>query len=118
MADKQTENKQEITAAPVGQQATSTAQEREIIRYSTDFSKGIFGSSDNFMMATQMAKAFAQSTICLLYTSIPSFLPICSWLIFKTSLNSFNLSLGVIVHHLFSDKNNITLIRVIVNKYV
>ena len=36
---------------------------QEIVRYNTDFSKGIFGSSDNFMMATQMAKAFAQSTI-------------------------------------------------------
>lgn len=36
---------------------------KEIIKYNTDFSKGIFGSSDNFMMATQMAKAFASSTI-------------------------------------------------------
>ncbi len=36
---------------------------QEIVKYNTDFSKGIFGSSDNFMMATQMAKAFAQSTI-------------------------------------------------------
>ena len=33
------------------------------VRYDTDFSKGIFGSSDNFMMATQMAKALASSTI-------------------------------------------------------
>lgn len=40
------------------------AQERkEPVKYDTDFSKGIFGSSDNFMMATQMAKAFANSTI-------------------------------------------------------
>ena len=33
------------------------------VKYNTDFSLGIFGSSDNFMMATQMAKAFASSTI-------------------------------------------------------
>lgn len=43
--------------------ATKQPVSQEIIRYNTDFSKGIFGSSDNFMMATQMAKAFAQSTI-------------------------------------------------------
>lgn len=29
----------------------------------TDFSLGIFGTSDNFMMATQMAKALASSTV-------------------------------------------------------
>lgn len=29
----------------------------------TDFSLGIFGTSDNFMMATQMAKALANSTV-------------------------------------------------------
>lgn len=65
MAGKQTENKQDAAVVPTGQQAaTPMVQEsKEIIRYSTDFSKGIFGSSDNFMMATQMAKAFAQSTI-------------------------------------------------------
>lgn len=33
------------------------------VKYNTDFSLGIFGSSDNFTMATQMAKAFAASTI-------------------------------------------------------
>lgn len=38
-------------------------ERREPVRYNTDFSLGIFGSSDNFMMATQMAKAFASSTI-------------------------------------------------------
>ena len=64
MSVKQAENKQDAVV-PAGQQAaTPMVQEsKEIIRYSTDFSKGIFGSSDNFMMATQMAKAFAQSTI-------------------------------------------------------
>ena len=33
------------------------------VKHNTDFSLGIFGSSDNFLMATQMAKAFASSTI-------------------------------------------------------
>lgn len=32
-------------------------------KYVTDFSLGIFGSSDNFTMATQMAKALSQSSI-------------------------------------------------------
>lgn len=62
MAVKQEEKKQEVAtqqaAAPV-----QAAKKAEIIRYDTDFSKGIFGSTDNFMMATQMAKAFAESTI-------------------------------------------------------
>lgn len=38
-------------------------QAKAPVKYNTDFSLGIFGSSDNFMMATQMAKAFASSTI-------------------------------------------------------
>ena len=38
-------------------------QAKAPVKYNTDFSPGIFGSSDNFMMATQMAKAFASSTI-------------------------------------------------------
>lgn len=38
-------------------------QSKVPVKYNTDFSLGIFGSSDNFMMATQMAKAFASSTI-------------------------------------------------------
>lgn len=45
------------------QEVTVQQDSKEIIKYNTDFSKGIFGSSDNFMMATQMAKAFATSTI-------------------------------------------------------
>lgn len=60
MAGKQTDNKQEITMAPEQQAAQ---ENKEVVRYNTDFSKGIFGSSDNFVMATQMAKAFSQSTI-------------------------------------------------------
>lgn len=38
-------------------------QGRTPAKINTDFSLGIFGSSDNFTMATQMAKAFASSTI-------------------------------------------------------
>lgn len=45
-------------------QATIQNQEKKTpVKLNTDFSLGIFGSSDNFTMATQMAKAFAQSTI-------------------------------------------------------
>ena len=33
------------------------------IKHDTDFSKGIFGSSDNWLMAGQMAQALSQSTI-------------------------------------------------------
>ena len=47
----------------MGEVAAVKQSSQDIVRYNTDFSKGIFGSSDNFMMATQMAKAFAQSTI-------------------------------------------------------
>lgn len=36
---------------------------RTPVKRMTDFSLGIFGSSDNFIMATQMAKAFSESTI-------------------------------------------------------
>lgn len=42
---------------------TEEKQTKAPVKYNTDFSLGIFGSSDNFMMATQMAKAFAASTI-------------------------------------------------------
>lgn len=37
-----------------------TKQTRNMV---TDYSKGIFGTSDNFLMATQMSKALANSTI-------------------------------------------------------
>lgn len=39
---------------------TESKPKRELV---TDFSKGIFGTSDNFLMATQMAKALSSSTI-------------------------------------------------------
>lgn len=44
-------------------QEVAVQDSKEITKFNTDFSKGIFGTSDNFMMATQMAKAFASSTI-------------------------------------------------------
>jgi hypothetical protein len=44
-------------------QEVAVQESKEITKFNTDFSKGIFGTSDNFMMATQMAKAFASSTI-------------------------------------------------------
>lgn len=44
-----------------------TEEKKEVVTQSrnkvTDFSLGIFGTSDNFIMAGQMAKALAQSTI-------------------------------------------------------
>ena len=45
---------------------TEVAEERETkvaVKHETDFSKGIFGSSDNWLMAGQMAQALSQSTI-------------------------------------------------------
>ena len=42
---------------------THNQEKRTPVKLNTDFSLGIFGSSDNFTMATQMAKAFALSTI-------------------------------------------------------
>lgn len=45
------------------QVTTQNREKKTPVKLNTDFSLGIFGSSDNFTMATQMAKAFAQSTI-------------------------------------------------------
>lgn len=50
------EQKQEVST----QENAQVAQSRNKV---TDFSLGIFGTSDNFMMATQMAKALASSTV-------------------------------------------------------
>lgn len=50
--------------AEVNNQAVPAVAEKAApVKYDTDFSKGIFGSSDNFKMATQMAQAFANSTL-------------------------------------------------------
>lgn len=57
------EKNAEVTTTKENVSVPAAESNKEIIRYNTDFSKGIFGSSDNFMMATQMAKAFSQSTI-------------------------------------------------------
>lgn len=46
--------------------STEVAEKREsraVVKHDTDFSKGIFGSSDNWLMAGQMAQALSQSTI-------------------------------------------------------
>lgn len=50
--------KKEETTAVAKKEETAPA-----VKHDTDFTKGIFGTSDNFLMASQMAKAFAQSTI-------------------------------------------------------
>lgn len=45
---------------------TEIAEKKETnvaVRHDTDFSKGIFGSSDNWLMAGQMANALSKSTI-------------------------------------------------------
>ena len=51
------ENKQEV-ATQNGAQVASPSRNKV-----TDFSLGIFGTSDNFIMAGQMAKALSQSTL-------------------------------------------------------
>lgn len=47
--------------------AVATQEKTEVVKQSankvTDFSLGIFGTSDNFIMANQMAKALAMSTL-------------------------------------------------------
>jgi len=50
----------EKTAVVTQEKSEVTVQSRNKV---TDFSLGIFGTSDNFMMATQMAKALASSTV-------------------------------------------------------
>ena len=50
----------ENTTVAVKEENKEVAQQRNKV---TDFSLGIFGTSDNFMMATQMAKALASSTV-------------------------------------------------------
>ena len=45
-------------------QVAVTEEKREVSRNKvTDYSLGIFGTSDNFIMAMQMAKALSSSTI-------------------------------------------------------
>lgn len=53
------EKKQELAKQGQRQAQVATPSRNKV----TDFSLGIFGTSDNFIMASQMAKALAQSTI-------------------------------------------------------
>ena len=47
----------------MGAEVTEKKETKVAVRHETDFSKGIFGSSDNWLMAGQMAQALSQSTI-------------------------------------------------------
>lgn len=53
------EKKQEVATQENTQRQVATPSRNKV----TDYSLGIFGTSDNFIMATQMAKALASSTI-------------------------------------------------------
>ncbi|RKI44209.1 hypothetical protein D7V86_03885 [bacterium D16-51] len=44
-------------------EVTEKKETRVAVKHDTDFSKGIFGSSDNWLMAGQMAQALSHSTI-------------------------------------------------------
>lgn len=52
-------NKTEVAVAEEKKEIQKQQQNNKI----TDYSKGIFGTSDNFLMAMQMSKALAESTI-------------------------------------------------------
>ena len=47
----------------MGAEVTEKKETKVAVKHETDFSKGIFGSSDNWLMAGQMAQALSQSTI-------------------------------------------------------
>ena len=47
----------------MGTEVMEKKETKVAVKHDTDFSKGIFGSSDNWLMAGQMAQAFSQSTI-------------------------------------------------------
>lgn len=47
----------------MGTELTEKKDTKVAVKHDTDFSKGIFGSSDNWLMAGQMAQALSQSTI-------------------------------------------------------
>ena len=47
----------------MGAEVTEKKETKIAVKHDTDFSKGIFGSSDNWLMAGQMAQALSQSTI-------------------------------------------------------
>ena len=47
----------------MGAEVVEKKETKVAVKHDTDFSKGIFGSSDNWLMAGQMAQALSQSTI-------------------------------------------------------
>lgn len=47
----------------MGTEVVEKKETKVAVKHETDFSKGIFGSSDNWLMAGQMAQALSQSTI-------------------------------------------------------
>ena len=47
----------------MGAEVVEKKETKVAVKHETDFSKGIFGSSDNWLMAGQMAQALSQSTI-------------------------------------------------------
>lgn len=47
----------------MGAEVMEKKETKVAVKHDTDFSKGIFGSSDNWLMAGQMAQALSQSTI-------------------------------------------------------
>ena len=47
----------------MGTEVMEKKETKVAVKHDTDFSKGIFGSSDNWLMAGQMAQALSQSTI-------------------------------------------------------
>ena len=47
----------------MGAEVAEKKETKVAVKHETDFSKGIFGSSDNWLMAGQMAQALSQSTI-------------------------------------------------------
>lgn len=47
----------------MGTAVAERKEEKVAVKHDTDFSKGVFGTSDNWLMAGQMAQALSQSTI-------------------------------------------------------
>lgn len=62
MAEKVKEEIKEETQVAVPEEKKEVAKQQSTNKV-TDYSKGIFGTSDNFLMAMQMSKALAESTI-------------------------------------------------------
>ena len=79
----------------MGNEMTTTEKKARVMV--TDYSKGIFGTSDNFLMAMQMAKALAESTIVPeIYRGNPS-----NCLIAIEQAQRLNMSPMMVMQHLF-----------------